>query len=149
MQQCDTQPVTQPETFVSNDRPQGWRAETTIDLEARRVLRISTYRNLNHKLVTTATVHLCKESGVMVHQMGFGTGGDFSQTLLKASVPRLTRAVVQEQHNRALATLASVKVQIAYHYSIPKNANACADADLDLNVTAKPNLEDSHVHVPN
>ena len=131
------------QTRVFKDRD-GWNAETMVDLEGNRVLKIKTYRNLHHKLVTTASVWHCDGSGTMRHAFGFGSGGDFDETLIVANVPRVTSSVVEGQHGRAIAAMQSIQDRVAAHYTIDINAKACADARA-LGAPADAHLEDSHV----
>jgi hypothetical protein len=115
-------------TRVLNGRD-GWDIESQCDLDENRVLKIRTFRNAYCTLSTKASVWHCDSTGFMRHAFGFGSGGDFAETLITANVRRATKGVVEEQHSRAISNMQSIKDRVTAHYAIPANAKASADVN--------------------
>ena len=107
-------------TTVHQDKRDGWKASTSIELSASQVLKISTYKPLAPAkgLRTQATVSKI-DGGFERHVLAFGLDGDFSKTLIHGLPKRVTEAVVREQHSRVFTTLGFVdalKGEIRKHY---------------------------------
>jgi hypothetical protein len=108
-----------------------WRANTEVHLDATRVLMIKTNRVLSTgPLVSAASVWHVTNSGFgLSHAFGLGVPGkgDFHEYLLRAHVAQLTEKVVEGQHRRALADLASIKARALAFYATPGATQALAD----------------------
>lgn len=90
----------------------GWRAQTTIDLGAGRVLDFVTLKRSNGALVTTAT---CGKSDG--NFFSFVMFQDFNERVITETPARVTEKVVADQHRRALLQLDAIKARCAAHYA--------------------------------
>lgn len=88
----------------------GWKAETTIELDAPYILRISTYKS-SRGLVTNATRYKA-ERGMISFEMF----GDFNQTVILSGA-RCTEKSVATQHAAALADVEGIKAKCAAYYA--------------------------------
>ena len=97
----------------------GWNAETSIDLENQRVLKLRTGKlSIGGGLQTTATVWTDTGDGGLTHAMGLGTGlGDFSETVVLIPTCRITEKLVTEQHEQALKQIDFIVMRIALFYA--------------------------------
>ena len=99
----------------------GWRAQTTIDLGAGRVLDFVTLKRSNGALVTTAP---CGRSDG--NFFSFVVFQDFSERVITETPARVTEKVVADQHQRALAQLDAVIARCTAHYA--QRSTETADA---------------------
>ena len=99
----------------------GWRAQTTIDLGAGRVLDVVTLKRSNGALVTTA--HCGRSDG---NFFSFVMFQDFSERVITETPARVTEKVVADQHRRALLQLDAIKERCANHYA--QQSTETADA---------------------
>ena len=106
-------------TRIYKDRD-GWNAETSIDLQNQRVLKLRTgKRSIGGGLQTTATVWTDTGDGGLRHAMGLGTGlGDFSETIVITRPARITEKLVTEQHDRVIKQLGFIQAQIEQFYAL-------------------------------
>ena len=89
----------------------GWKAETTIELEAPYIMRISTYKS-SRGLVTNATRYKSDGKGMISFEMF----GDFNQTITLTNA-RCTEKTVAAQHAAALADVEGIKAKCAAYYA--------------------------------
>ncbi len=99
----------------------GWRAQTTIDLGAGRVLDFVTLKRSNGALVTTAQ---CGTSDG--NFFSFVVLQDFSERVITETPARVTEKVVADQHRRALLQLDAIKARRAAHYATKSTETADA-----------------------
>lgn len=99
----------------------GWRAQTTIDLGAGRVLDFVTLKRSNGALVTTAQ---CGRSDG--NFFSFVVFQDFSERVITEAPARVTEKVVADQHRRALLQLDSIKERCANYYAAKSTETADA-----------------------
>lgn len=106
-------------TVYSKNR-YGHSAETTVELENKRLLKISTSKStISRRLQTTATVHT-RDGGALVHKFAFGSrNGDFSKRMCSQET-RVTEKAVREQHQQALAQLKGILQEVQDHYAAPQ-----------------------------
>lgn len=97
----------------------GWQAQTTIDLDAGRVLDFVTLKHSNGALVTTATCG--KSDGSFFSFVMFQ---DFSERVITETPARVTEKVVADQHRRALLQLDATKARCAAHYATKSTETA-------------------------
>ena len=109
-----------PQTRIVRDR-EGWHASTEIELEASRIVKITTHRaHGTDKLVTRAIVSRM-DGGFLTHAVGYGTAsGDFSRNVRVATVPRVTERLVRKQHAEALIQIEAIKQAIDAHYVLQR-----------------------------
>lgn len=114
-------------TFYTHDKSNGHQAKTEVDLNAKQVLVISTYRS-SGRLVTRVQAHWfeqCDGYRSLRHAYDFGTGGgDFSYLFQSQAITRLTEKLVQEQHKVALVHLADFVQKANAHYAKPDSPKA-------------------------
>lgn len=99
----------------------GWRAQTTIDLGAGRVLDFVTLKRSNGALATTAQ---CGTSDG--NFFSFVVFQDFSERVITETPARVTEKVVADQHRRALLQLDAIKARCADHYATKSTETADA-----------------------
>lgn len=99
----------------------GWRAQTTIDLGAGRVLDVVTLKRSNGALVTTAQ---CGKSDG--NFFSFVMFQDFSERVITETPARVTEKVVADQHRRALLQLGAIKERCTAHYATKSTETADA-----------------------
>ena len=95
-------------TTISKGRD-GWRAETSVDIDTPYSLDIRTYKS-SRGLVTTAT-RMKNENG----NLSFMMFGDFSKAIIQ-SKDRCTEKTVKAKHAAALADIEGIKAQCAAFY---------------------------------
>ena len=112
-------------TRIYRDRD-GWRAETQIDLEDRRVLKLRTSKcSMGRGLQTVATVWSYSGNGLLSHAMDLGTGyGDFREIVVTTPASRITEKLVTEQHDRLLKQVDAIRVQVGAFYALKGQKNA-------------------------
>ncbi|MDR0458501.1 MAG: hypothetical protein LBH10_05695 [Burkholderiaceae bacterium] len=119
------------QTCVQKGR-NGWEAKTTLNLGENQVLSIRTSKSLvahGGPLDTTASVASVDEHGTLTHVIDFGLGwGDYSATVLRRALPRVTEKSVREQQETALASLEQIKARVARHYAEQARLNAAQHA---------------------
>ena len=112
----------------------GWKAITEIDIgitldnstpgavdrrPRRRVLTITTRKasQVGVIVTTTASVSLVDSSGCSTTVLGYGdSGGDFWCELLRTQPKRATCAVIESQHQQALANVEAIVQRARAHY---------------------------------
>lgn len=114
------------EINVHKDKRDGWKALTRIEVNAKQVLKISTYKPMapGKGLRTQASVFQV-EGGFERHVLSYGIAGDFSKTLIHNLPKRITEVVVRDQHNQVFTTpgfLDELKCEIQKHYEAQNQA---------------------------
>ena len=86
----------------------GWNAETSIDLENQRVLKLRTgKRSIGGGLQTTATVWTDTGDGGLTHAMGLGTGSGKAAAATTGSVAGNTAGRAQTESAAAMNAAAN------------------------------------------
>lgn len=88
----------------------GWQAKTVIQLANSQRLEILTMKRHNGSLATTATVSTNEGNGFYSHVVY----QDFSKTVYRTLPKRITKKVVEEQHNAI--DIESIKQAAILHY---------------------------------
>lgn len=89
-------------TIYFKDTRNGHEAKTTVELNPKQVLVITTRRNLKGDLASNVFAYWLGDNGSMHHAFDFGAGGgDFSYTFRSTRPSRLTEKLVREQHELA------------------------------------------------
>ncbi len=126
-------------TFYTHDKSSGHQAKTEVDLNAKQVLVISTYRS-SGRLVTRVQAHWfeqCEGYRSLRHAYDFGTGGgDFSYLFQSQTITRLSEKLVQQQHNVALFHLPDFVQKANDFYAKPEAPKADSFTILDNKVEA-------------
>lgn len=92
----------------------GETAEMLTDLLQ---LRITTYKNYNRELVTMAQVG--KRQGI---SFIFELFKDFNKTIHRTQPKRITKKLIEEQHNNAVAHFEEIKQLALAHYDLELEA---------------------------
>lgn len=106
-------------TRHSHNTRDGHRLETEIDLGAAQVLCIHTGKSLGGSLDTTAMIYHVA-GGFKRHTLL----EDYRSWLLITRPKRVTKKVVSDQHDDALAKLEEVKFAVEWHYQQLEQAKA-------------------------
>lgn len=88
----------------------GWKAETSVELDDKYSLLITTSKRLNRKLATIAIRAEVSEHFITT------VFGDFYEKVIEEDV-RVTEKSVTDQHNRALEHLDAIKARCAAFYA--------------------------------
>jgi hypothetical protein len=104
-------------TFRTNIRG-AYEGETTVDLgttsEGRKMqLRISTYKNDSRRLVTHATAVEPTAYGFT-----FKVFEDFSKVVFNTSPKRITKNLIEDQHEDALEHIDELVLAVQMHYDM-------------------------------
>jgi len=96
----------------------GWKAETTIDLEAPYTLKIGTSKRSGGGISTIATrVKIERDESTGYTGYSFVVYQDFSKTVQADRAARCTEKTVTTMHAAALAQLDQIKADCAAHYA--------------------------------
>jgi hypothetical protein len=90
----------------------GWTASSDINVEGDLIVRLTTMKRHNGKLVTTAQG--CRKNGNVV---GFIMFQDYNRTLISTDAKRVTARVVEEQHK--LVDIDEVVGLVRAFYGLP------------------------------
>lgn len=101
----------------------GWKAETSVPLEAPYELRITTLKRIGGKLATTANRVKLDADGL---SHSFIMLGDFHEAVISEAPTRITEKVVTDQHRRALLQLDAIRARCAAHYATKSTETADA-----------------------
>lgn len=88
-----------------------WKDENNINLEGKKRLKISTHKNFQGNLVTTATV--AKIDGIWESHILYE---DYSTRWAISSPARVTQKVVEAQHRTVMAQITSIKAAVSAFY---------------------------------
>lgn len=101
----------------------GWKAETSVPLEAPYELRITTLKRIGGKLGTTARRVTVSADGCIETFVCFQ---DFLEYVITETPARITEKVVTDQHRRALLQLDAIRARCAAHYATKPTETADA-----------------------
>lgn len=103
------------DTFTHKDKRSGWRSETRVKLGSNDTgkyqLDITTRKNSNGQLITTATVGKI-ERGCITYRLYI----DYSRTVTKTDA-RCTEKNVDDQHAKALDMMDTIVADVRAHYA--------------------------------
>lgn len=99
----------------------GWKAETSVPLEAPYELRITTLKRIGGKLGTTARRVTVSADGCIETFVCFQ---DFLEYVITEAPARITEKAVADQHRRALQHIDDIKARCAAHYASQDAATA-------------------------
>ena len=104
-------------TTYFKDARNGWEGLTVVALTSNKQLEMTTRKDIKGNLTTRATVHWLLEHGVKRHAMSFGAaGGDFSETIKSTKPARITKNVLEAQHEVGLTMISQItKAALAYY----------------------------------
>ena len=97
----------------------GWRAETSIDLSDKQVLKLQTRSNPSGGIATWGSVHSVEGNDRLVHTLT----KDFSTALRIDTTVRCTEKVVRAQHEAVLIWLDAIKQSVKAFYG-PEKASS-------------------------
>lgn len=97
----------------------GWRADTTIDLSEKQVLKLQTRSNTNGGVATWASVHHVEENGMLAHVLM----KDYSAAVRIDITVRCTEKVVRGQHEHVLMHLDAIKQSVKAFYGPQEPSN--------------------------
>lgn len=97
----------------------GWNGKSTLSLEENRCLTIQTYKEVSGggTLLTRASVMTDDGGGSMSFILSYGTHGDYSRTVRRCTVARVTENVVRKYHEDSLKLLDSILEDVRRHYA--------------------------------
>lgn len=110
-------------TYIRKNHYGNWVAETEIPLEGKQALCFHTSKDTRKNVTTRVSVHTISDDGRSRTHAMFS---DYSKSVLSEACKRVTSAVVEEQHKRALARLEDIKAAVAQHYEAKKGENNAA-----------------------
>lgn len=99
----------------------GWRAETSIDLNDKQVLKLNTRSNTRGGIATWASVHEVQDNGMLAHVLM----QDFSTAVRIDTTVRCTEKAVRRQHDVVLSFLEQIKQSVQAFYG-PKEPTSGA-----------------------
>jgi hypothetical protein len=102
--------MTQPQTYLSRDFRKAWRAETKIKFGEGWQLDLTTRKNDNGEIVTSASVARV-EGGFATHRMF----ADYSRNVFRITA-RCTEKVIRERHAIAIDMLDTIIADVRSHY---------------------------------
>jgi hypothetical protein len=109
---------TKPYFCEVRDRVSGWiyKSEFELNLCERQVIfRVYTSKR-DGNICSTLTGHRLSSTGSMIHVMGYGHQGDFSQMILRESNKRATRSLLLAKHIKAIELTGALGGTLAAYY---------------------------------
>ena len=100
-------------TYISKDYRNNWKAESSTNLNDVLVFSVTTSKNSNGYLVTSASVG--RKDGAFISHTVFQ---DFHQGIFMNHYPRITAKVVEKQHHEAIDKIQSVMMAAKKHYGL-------------------------------
>lgn len=94
----------------------GWNGETTFDLPDSRQLTIRTYKSDPGRLRSGASVSTVNGDGTVTFIVSYGANGDYSRTVRRAPIHRVTEGVIRKFHEGSLLLLDAVLDDVQSHY---------------------------------